>query len=183
MSRRSPPVPEAKIDAVLPPDGQGPAPTGQEARDAAEASRIVAFWMDEFLRIPGTNIRLGFDPLLGLVPVAGGLLSACISLVVVAEGVRLQLPATVLGRMGWNILINEILDSVPVVGDFLSVFFRSNSRNLALINRWKSGERKKVHRGSRIMLTGLMVLLVALLGAWFFFWISVFVWAWRRIVG
>jgi hypothetical protein len=183
MTDGPPKAPEARIDAILPPDGTGPAPSGQDGHDAAEASRIVAHWMDEFIRLPGTNIRLGFDPLLGLIPVAGGLLSTCISLIVVAEGARLRLPAAVLGRMGLNILINEILDSIPVAGDFLSVFFRSNSRNLALIHRWKSGEHKKVRRGSRFMLIGLMVLLVALIGAWFFLWISVFAWIWQRITG
>src|SRR6478752_1303880 len=105
MTEPPPKVREARVDAVLPPDGRGPAPTGQDAHDAAEASRIVAHWMDEFFRIPGTNIRLGFDPLLGLIPVAGGLLSTCISLIVVAEAVRLRLPASVLGRMGVNILL------------------------------------------------------------------------------
>jgi type VI protein secretion system component VasF len=70
-----------------------------------------------------------------------------------------------------------------VVGDFLSVFFRSNSRNAALINRWKSGEQKTLRRGSRFVLVGMLILLAALLAAWFFFWITVFVWVWRHITG
>jgi hypothetical protein len=54
------------IDAdavVLPPEGGGKsnAPQGEDARDSADASRIVAQWMDELIRIPGTNFRIGLD--------------------------------------------------------------------------------------------------------------------------
>jgi hypothetical protein len=183
MPQSSAPAPEAKVDAVFPPDGKGRAPTGQDAHDASEVSRIIAHWMDEFLRIPGTDIRLGLDPILGLFPVAGGLLSSGVSLVVLIEGVRLRLPVSVLGRMGANILLNEVLDAIPVAGDVASVFFRSNTRNLALINRWKAGEHAGIKRSSRILIGGFVALFVLVLGAWFVLWITVLRWVWHRISG
>ncbi len=183
MPRSSAPAPEAKVDAVLPPDAQGSAPTGQEAHDSSEVSRIIAHWMDEFIRIPGTNIRLGLDPIIGLFPVAGGLLSSSVSLVVLLEGVRLHLPVAVLGRMGANILFNEMLDAIPFAGDLASVFFRSNTRNLALINRWKAGDQSGVRRSSRILVGGFLALFILLLAGWFFLWITVLRWVWHRIAG
>ncbi len=154
------------MDAVLPSDGRG-APTGRDAEHASEVARIIAHWMDEFIHIPGTKIRLGLDPLLGLIPGLGGLLSSSVSLVVMVDAVRHRVAPSVLGRMGLNILFNEILDAIPVVGDAASIFFKSNSRNLALLNRWKTGEVAAIKRGSRALLILIVVVVFGILGLWF----------------
>lgn len=171
---------EVVVDAVLPPDGRGPAPQGKEAREASEVARIVALWMDEFIRIPGTNIRLGLDPILGLFPVAGGLLSSTASLVVLVEALRVGLPRSVLARMGWNILVNQVLDSIPLAGDIASVFFRSNSRNLALINRWQSGDRVSLRRSSRLMVIAMIGGFLLLVAGWCYVWFLIMAWLWRH---
>lgn len=168
---------------MLPPDGRGRAATGQDAHDRSEVSRIIAHWMDEFIRIPGTNIRLGLDPLIGLFPVLGGFLSSSVSIVVLLEGARLRLPVTVLGRMGINILANVMLDAIPFAGDVASVFFRSNTRNLALINRWKSGEQAGIRRSSRLLVIAFFGSFFLLLGGWFFVWFTVVRWIWHQIFG
>jgi len=157
---------EAHVDAVLPPDGKGRAPTGRDAEHASEVARIIAHWMDEFIHIPGTKIRLGLDPLLGLIPGFGGLLSSSVSLVVMVDAVRRGVAPSVLGRMGVNIVFNEVLDAIPVVGDAASIFFKSNSRNLALLNRWKAGEGAAVKRGSRVLLILILVVVFGILGLW-----------------
>jgi hypothetical protein len=176
-------MPAVRIDDILPPDGRGRAPAGQDARDASEVSRIIAHWMDELLRIPGTRIRVGLDPILGLCPVAGGLLSSCVSLVVLIEAMRLRMPLPVLGRMGANILVNELLDAIPFAGDVASIFFRSNTRNLALINRWKAGGQTGIKRSSRILVWGFAALFLLLLAGWFFIWFTVLWWVWHQIRG
>lgn len=173
----------ANVDAVLPPDGKGRAPAGQDAHDASEVSRIIAHWMDEFIRIPGTNIRVGLDPILGLFPMAGGLLTSGISFIVLVEGLRLRLPVSVLARMGVNIIFNVVLDAIPLAGDVASIFFRSNTRNLALINRWKSGEQTGIKRSSRLLVAGFLILFFLLLGGWFFLWFTMLRWIWQQVMG
>ena len=177
------PVPEAKIDAVLPPEGKERAASPKDSQRASDVSRLIAHWMDEFLHIPGTKIRVGLDPILGLFPVVGGLISSCISLVMVMEGMRLGMPNSVLTRMGVNIVFNEMLDSIPLVGDFLSVFFRSNTRNLALMNRWKAGDHAALKRGSRLTVAALLLVLILALGAWFYICIKVLAWMWHGLFG
>jgi hypothetical protein len=157
-----------EVDAVLPPDGKKVPKDGIDPAHASEVSRIVAHWMDEFIHIPGTKIRFGLDPLIGLVPGIGAVLSSSVSAVVLAEAVRLRVPVSVLLRMGINILVNDALDSVPVVGDFISAFFKSNSVNLALINRWKTGEHVKIKRGSRLFLLLVFGFWLALMLFWWF---------------
>ncbi|HEU5093425.1 MAG TPA: DUF4112 domain-containing protein, partial [Nitrospira sp.] len=46
---------------------------------------------------------------------------------------RLQLPRIVLARMSLNLLINGTVGAVPIVGDLFSVWFRSHTRNAALL--------------------------------------------------
>jgi hypothetical protein len=115
---------EAQAGDVLPPDGKGRAPAGKDAEHASEVARIIAHWMDEFIRIPGTQIRMGLDPIIGLIPGIGGLLSSSVSLVVMVEAVRHRVSPAVFLRMGLNIGINEVLDAIPVVGDAASIFFK-----------------------------------------------------------
>jgi len=158
---------------VLPPDGKGRGPRGHDAANASEVARIVAHWMDEFIRIPGTKVRVGLDPIIGLIPGVGGLLSSSVSLVVLLEAVRHGVTPSVLGRMGVNILFNELLDAVPVVGDAASVFFRSNSKNLELLNRWKAGQKTEIKRGSRVLLMVIFGVIVAALALWFTLWFMV----------
>jgi Domain of unknown function (DUF4112) len=71
-------------------------------------------------------------------------------------------------RMGVNILINDVLDTIPVLGDAVSMAFKSNTINLALINRWKSGEAAKIKTGSRIFLLVVFGFWVGLMAFWWF---------------
>src|SRR6478752_5437544 len=97
------PKPIIEADAVvLPPDdvgkkrvGEAPRARGEEARNSSEASRIVAQWMDELIRIPGTNIRIGLDPIIGLFPGVGDFLASSVGLVTITEGVRTGVPVAV----------------------------------------------------------------------------------------
>ena len=43
--------------------------------------------------------------------------------------------------MAMNILLNEIIGIVPVVGDAFSFWFKSNTRNLRLIQEYVGGRR------------------------------------------
>ncbi|MDH5740791.1 MAG: DUF4112 domain-containing protein [Nitrospira sp.] len=94
---------------------------------------IIAKVMDTTIRIPGTSWYIGLDPLLGLIPGIGDALANLIGTVILGLGTRLQLPRIVLARMSLNLLINGTVGAVPIVGDLFSVWFRSHSRNAALL--------------------------------------------------
>ena len=116
---------------------------------------LVARLMDEAFVIPGTNIRFGLDPLIGLLPGFGPAASAAISLVLVALSARFRVPKVVLARMALNVLLNAGLDAVPVVGDALSIFFRSNTRNHELL-RQHAGTARPTSRGDWLFLFALL---------------------------
>lgn len=170
--------PKAAIDAdavVLPPDGRAKGRTlkGDAAKNSSEASRIVAQWMDELIRIPGTNIRIGLDPIMGLFPGIGDFLASSIGVVTLTEGVRTRVPVTVLMRMGFNVLVNDAVGTIPVIGDLFSAWFKSNSRNLKLINQWKAGDEAGVRRGGRTFLVIFLVIWIGLLLFWLGLWLTV----------
>lgn len=116
---------------------------------------LVARLMDEVFVIPGTSIRFGLDPIIGLLPGLGGTASAVVSLALLAMSARLRVPKVVLARMAANILINAGLDAVPVVGDVLTIFFRSNTRNHELLRR-HAGTARPTSRGDWLFLFALL---------------------------
>jgi hypothetical protein len=93
----------------------------------------LALIMDEIIRVPGTKFRFGLDPLIGLIPGIGDTGSALVSAFALIQAARLGVPKILLARMSLNVLINEVIGIVPVVGDAFSFWFKSNARNYQII--------------------------------------------------
>lgn len=130
-----------------------------------EGPRAVARVLDDLVRIPGTRVSFGLDPLIGLLPVAGDLAGALFSAYILVVGARMGAPASVLMRMGGNIAIDTVVGAVPVLGDLFDFGWKANRRNLALLERYEATPAA-VRRGSRALVaTVLLVLLVLLAGA------------------
>ncbi|KQZ58746.1 DUF4112 domain-containing protein [Ensifer sp. Root558] len=89
--------------------------------------------MDTALRIPGTRVSVGADSVLGLIPGVGDFAAAAISLVIVNEARRLGVPNDKLVKMLVNVGFDTVAGSVPVLGDVLDIYFKSNRRNLQLV--------------------------------------------------
>lgn len=95
----------------------------------------LARLMDSAVRVPGTNITLGLDALLGLVPVAGNVATTLISSYLILEARRLGVSKFTLARMMGNVGLDALISAVPLVGNLGDVFFKANRRNLALLRR------------------------------------------------
>lgn len=95
----------------------------------------LATLMDAAVVIPGTNVRVGFDALIGLVPGIGDLISAAVSGFIIVEARRLGAPRWLLARMAGNVAVDTIGGAVPLVGDFFDVAFRANLKNVRLLRR------------------------------------------------
>ena len=123
--------------------------------------RTIARLLDSAGRIPGTSIRFGLDPILGLVPVVGDLAGAALSGYIVLQGVQLGASRAVVLRMLANVAIDTIVSSVPMLGDAFDVGWKSNLRNVALIERHLE-QPAATKRASGMMMAGVVVLLAAL---------------------
>jgi hypothetical protein len=107
--------------------------TGTEFNDPFIA--LIARLMDSAFVIPGTNIRFGLDPIIGLLPGIGDGATALTSLMLFLKAGGLGLPKIVLARMALNIVLNTSLGAVPVLGDAFSFWFKSNDRNYELLRK------------------------------------------------
>ena len=132
-------------------------------RFAATEQRIgrVTRVLDELVSVPGTPIKVGLDPLIGLIPVAGDVYAAAIGSWVILEASRFGIPKVVLGRMVANLLVDLGIGAIPLLGDFYDVAFRSNRRNLDLFRRHALDPDAST-RGEQAFLVGLMLLVVGI---------------------
>jgi hypothetical protein len=102
----------------------------------------IAMLMDKAIRIPGTDITFGLDPIIGLfLPVAGDAIGAIVSAYMVFVSVRYGLPKAVIARMVFNIAADFVVGSIPFLGDAADFVWKVNTRNLRLLNKHASGKR------------------------------------------
>jgi hypothetical protein len=126
-------------------------------------ARGLARLLDDLIRVPGTNIGIGLDPIIGLIPgvgdVLGGVMSSYILLVAAQEGA----PTSVLVRMLGNIALDSLVGIVPVLGDLFDVGVKSNRRNVDLLERYLGApkETKAASRGVVALIVLALVLLIA----------------------
>lgn len=91
--------------------------------------------MDTAFRIPGTPFRIGWDPIIGLLPGLGDLIDTAFSAYLLFLASQFGLPKNVLGWMVFNIGLEAIVGSIPLIGDVFDAFYKSNIRNLALLEK------------------------------------------------
>ena len=102
---------------------------------ALVALRKWAVLLDSAFQVPGTRWRFGLDPIVGLLPGAGDLVTGFFSVMILLHSVRLRIPKVVIARMMVNIGLDLLTGAVPLLGDLVDAAFKSNLRNLALLER------------------------------------------------
>jgi len=95
--------------------------------------RALSRLLDNAFVIPGTGYRFGLDALIGLVPGLGDAVSAVFSSYIVLQASRLGAPKAVVSRMIANIAIDTVVGWVPILGDLFDVAWKSNVKNMALL--------------------------------------------------
>lgn len=172
------------VDEVLPPASKvnpiaARLAASKDPTDRATA-RILAKYLDELIPLPGTNFRIGLDPLLALIPGVGDTVASAAGVIIMLDALRSGVSIPVFMRMGLNMGINFLIGLIPGIGAAGSAFFKSNTRNLKLLTTWQAGNKDKVKRSTfrffagLILLFGMVVTLV--IAAWVFY-----IWAFYKI--
>lgn len=97
--------------------------------------RRLSRLMDTAIGLPGTKFRIGLDPILGLIPGAGDLISTGFSAYIIYLATRFGLPRAALQQMIFNVALEAVVGTVPLVGDLFDAAFKSNIRNLDLLEK------------------------------------------------
>lgn len=121
--------------------GEGPQtmsftlPTGTDPASIRARVEAMEFLLERSFRIPGLNVPVGLDALIGLVPVLGDVITTALGAYIVWEARNLGLSKWALTRMGANVAFDTVIGLVPLVGDAADLMFRSNTRNLRIIKK------------------------------------------------
>lgn len=136
-----------------------PLTAGQVNRLAA--LRRFADLLDSALPVPGTPYRVGLDPILGLIPGLGDLVSPLFTLGILWQARDLGIPPVVQLRMIFNVAIDAILGAIPLAGDLFDFVWKANVRNLALLDR-HAAEQRQGAPGDWLFVGAMMLMVVAL---------------------
>ena len=98
--------------------------------------------LDNAFTVPGTQRKIGFDPLIGLIPGGGALIGGIISIYILHSGIRMGVPREIIIRMFSNIVLEFIIGCVPIIGDLFDAVWKSNQRNVKLIENSVISEEK-----------------------------------------
>jgi hypothetical protein len=135
--------------------------TPTKPTDPLARARTLARLLDSAVKVPGTGVRFGADAVLGLVPGLGDVAGAALAGYLVLLAQRLGAPRAVVLRMLANVAVDTAAGSVPLVGDLFDVAYKSNTRNLALLER--AIERPTdTKRTSRLVVAAVLLGLVLL---------------------
>ena len=102
-------------------------------RAAIRRMRTVALLLDDSIPVPGTNQRIGIDPIVGVLPGAGDAITAGLSLYIVYESARLGVSYGTLTKMLANVSLDVAGGSIPLVGDVFDATWKANKRNVQLV--------------------------------------------------
>ncbi|TGE06092.1 DUF4112 domain-containing protein [Hymenobacter fodinae] len=117
----------------------------------------VSHLMDSQFRVPGTSWRFGLDPLMGLIPVVGGLPSLAISGVLILTMMRHGASGQLVIRMLLNVIFDTIIGAIPVVGNIFDFAYKANDRNVRLLRRHYA-EGKYQGSGKGLILLSISIL-------------------------
>jgi hypothetical protein len=104
----------------------------QSVRQRVEAMERI---LERLVVIPGIKRPVGLDVILDVVPIAGSVAAAALGSYIVWEARNLHMSKTQIARMAGNVGVDWALGLIPFIGAIPDFFFRSNSRNLRIINR------------------------------------------------
>jgi uncharacterized protein DUF4112 len=134
----------------------------------AKRVRALAKLLDNAITVPGTRWKIGFDPIVGLIPGIGDLIAAVLSGYIILEAARAEVSSITLARMLVNVGIDTLVGAIPALGDVFDAAWKSNTRNVALLERHLASEkavgvRKRRSVGTTMVLA--ILVLVLILGA------------------
>ncbi len=123
--------------------------------------KSIATLLDSKFKGPfGT--RFGIDAILGLVPFVGDFATTGFSLYILIQSANLGCSPSTIIRMALNIGIDNIFSAIPVLGNVFDFIWKSNTKNLALLESHLANPKSVIIR-SRLILIAVLIVLVSFL--------------------
>ena len=136
----------------------------------------LAWLLDNAFRVPGTGWRFGLEALLGMVPVAGDVVSGFLGLFLLIRALQFKLPKIVVVRMLLNSLLDLTIGAIPFIGDAFDFVYKSNTRNMKLFHEYAEEPLRPTDRHWLFL-----SLLIILFGGFAFLIVFLVVWAFWKL--
>lgn len=137
-----------------------------DAESRARRVRALSKLLDNAITVPGTRWKIGFDPIVGMIPGIGDLIGALLSAYIVLEAARAEVPTLTLTRMLGNVGLDTLLGAVPALGDVFDAAWKANTKNVALLERHLArGTPRHRRRGISVSVVLAVAALVLILAA------------------
>lgn len=140
------------------------APLVRTREPSVERLRTLARLLDSAIPVPGTKYRFGIDAIIGLVPGIGDAISAMFSMFIVFQAARLGVSRATLMRMLGNVALDTVVGEVPLLGDLFDAGWKSNNRNIALLESHLERPASTRRSSRRVMILVGVALLLLLAG-------------------
>lgn len=110
-------------------------PLSGDVEATLERIRWVGDLLDEAVTVPGTNYRIGLDPLVGILPVGGDAVTTLVSLYIIGEAARLGVSRSTLAIMIGLVTVDAVVGSIPILGTVFDAAWKANKWNISLLER------------------------------------------------
>ncbi|MCO5248587.1 MAG: DUF4112 domain-containing protein [Chitinophagales bacterium] len=133
-------------------------PVPKSLQQVAYLSKLL----DSSIRIPFSNISIGLEPILGLVPILGDSIGFIMSSYIMVILWRNNGSGKLLAKMSLNMMVDALLAVIPVLGNILDFFVKTNERNLKLALEYYEEDK---HQGSAwAVIVPVVMLLLLMMG-------------------
>lgn len=126
--------------------------------------QLLSKRLDNSILLPGSTYKIGLDPIIGLIPVVGDILGGFISIYIMHSGIRMGVSRSVVMKMFGNIALEFLVGWIPIVGDLFDALWKSNQRNIRLIEKefdCKDNNNLLGHITILLLVTLMLVILVS----------------------
>lgn len=144
--------------------------------------RRISHLLDNAIPIPGTKYRIGLDPILGLIPGGGDVISSIFAGYVVFKSAQMGVPQETLVKMAANIVFDTVAGTVPVAGDLLDVAWKANVKNIELLDA-HLGSPEQGKKADWLFVAALLLGLILIVGGVIFLSVMLFGWLFQVITG
>ena len=134
----------------------------RNAVEIEESLDNLAYYLDDFFRIPAVGWRFGLDALIGLIPNVGDTVTSLASFYILIAGVRYGVPKITLLRMAFNIGLDYLVGTIPFIGDAFDFVWKANKQNMNLLRERATGKNVGT-TGDYIFVFGIILLLIGIL--------------------
>ncbi len=105
----------------------------EDLEENLNSLKRLAHWLDECIKVPGTEWKIGVDGIVGLIPIVGDITTGCLSAYIIYQARKFNIPKKTLLKMIWNATLDIGIGFIPILGDQFDLYWKANLANVKLV--------------------------------------------------